>query len=378
MASVPQRASRLRLGILGGGQLGRMLALAAHRLGVVPVVYADARGPASEAAAEFVEGPWAPGPALDAFLTSVDAVTYELEHFPREVAEYAEARVRLAPNAASLVAAQDRLLERELAARVGIPTAPYARVDRVEDLELVERTLGFPVLLKRRFGGYDGKGQALVARAEDFARAFESLGGAAIAEALVRFRREVSVIGVRSADGEVRVYPPAENLHVGGVLRRSEAPAPGLSRASVAHVEDYARRVLEALGYVGVIALELFETDDAWLLNEVAPRVHNSGHWTMDGAGTCQFENHVRAVLGLPLGSAAPRGPGENATTIMVNLLGSTPPLDALAAAPNTHVHLYGKEPRPGRKLGHVNVTGNAAERAAGIAALEQLGVPVR
>jgi 5-(carboxyamino)imidazole ribonucleotide synthase len=368
--STPTSAIAKRIGILGGGQLGQMLAASARALGLVPVVYAQEEGPATRAASEFVLGAWDDWAALDRFAGGVDVVTYELEHFPAATAEHVAARTRLAPNAASLVATQDRLHEKALAAKVGIPSAIFLAVDSAAAVEDVAKHVGFPCLLKRRFGGYDGRGQARANSAGDFAAAFGSLAGPAIAERLVPFEREVSVIAVRDVRGEVRVYPPTENHHVDGILRWSIAPAPAITPGDEATLTAYATRVLTAFDYVGVVTLEMFQTRDGWLLNELAPRVHNSGHWTIEGAEASQFENHVRAVAGLPLGSTE-----ACALSLMVNLIGDVPEVAALRSVPHANVHLYGKDPRPGRKLGHVSVTGSATDIAEARAAFAKLGL---
>jgi 5-(carboxyamino)imidazole ribonucleotide synthase len=216
--------------------------------------------------------------------------------------------------------------------------------------------IGFPCLLKRRVAGYDGRGQVLVQRPEDFAAACAAVGGPAIAERWVRWRREVSLLVARDAAGALAWYDPVENQHRDGILRVSRVPAAAIAPAALARLREQAAAVLTALDYVGVLTLELFETDEGWLVNELAPRVHNSGHWTIEGAETSQFENHVRALAGWPLGSPALRGPAA-----MVNLIGSVPPLADLLRVPGARVHLYGKAPRPGRKLGHVTVTASDA-----------------
>jgi 5-(carboxyamino)imidazole ribonucleotide synthase len=272
----------------------------------------------------------------------VDVLTYEFENVP--VAAVA-ALENVCPPPRALELSQDRLVEKRLLAELGIPTPRFG--------ESVADT-GLPALAKTRRLGYDGKGQRLVRTADEAARAVEELGGDVIFEELVEFRRELSILAVRSTRGETAFYPLVENEHAGGILRVSRAPAAG---APQAEAEGYAARLLDRLGYAGVLALELFETADGGLLaNELAPRVHNSGHWTIEGAVTSQFENHLRAILGLPLGPTAAL-PGGAA---MVNLIGDAPPLERLLAVPGAHVHLYGKAPRPGRKLGHVTLVGEA------------------
>ncbi|HUF01044.1 MAG TPA: 5-(carboxyamino)imidazole ribonucleotide synthase [Gaiellaceae bacterium] len=315
------------VGCIGGGQLGRMLALAGAPLGV-RMRFLD---PAPDACAgdvgELVVGAYDDPAALDRLAEGADAVTYEFENVPVEAAR----RVRAIPDARALELGQDRLVEKELFRRVGIETAPFGSL----------ADTGLPALVKSRRLGYDGKGQRVVALDEP-------LAPDELAEGIVAFDRELSVVAVRGRDGETRFYPLAENKHRGGILAVSRAPA---ADAPQREAEEIATRLLDELGYVGVLAVELFDVGGRLLANEFAPRVHNTGHWTIDGAETSQFESHVRAVLGLPLGSTAGRGP-----SVMVNLVGGAPPLDRLLAVPGARVHLYGKEPRPGRKVGHVTL----------------------
>jgi 5-(carboxyamino)imidazole ribonucleotide synthase len=254
------------------------------------------------------------------------------------------------------------LTEKELLASAGIATAPWSG-GRV--------AMAGGTLVKARRGGYDGRGQVLVPEGEDLALS-STLGDEVISEALVGFDRELSIVAARGIDGQVECYPVVENLHRDGILRRTTAPAPGLTLALQASAEALAHRFLEATEYVGVVAIELFQVGDDLLANEVAPRVHNSGHWTIEGAETSQFEQHLRAVTGLPLGSPAARG-----ESVMVNLIGDLPEVATLLRVPGAHVHLYGKSPRPARKLGHVTVTApDAGELAARLDALADLALP--
>lgn len=345
-----------RLGILGSGQLGALLAAAARRLGVEAHVFAHEPGPALAVAARGEIAAWDDERALARFAGSVDCVTYELEHVPLATARRLAERVPLQPSLAALEAAGDRWRERRLLAALGLPQTAWARVDGPADVATVAGEIGFPCLLKRRVAGYDGRGQVLVQRPEDFAAACAAVGGPAIAERWVRWRREVSLLVARGAAGALAWYDPVENQHRDGILRVSRVPAAAIAPAALARLREQAAAVLTALDYVGVLTLELFETDEGWLVNELAPRVHNSGHWTIEGAETSQFENHVRALAGWPLGSPALRGPAA-----MVNLIGSVPPLADLLRVPGARVHLYGKAPRPGRKLGHVTVIASDA-----------------
>lgn len=342
----------MRLGILGSGQLGMMLAAAARRLHIEPTLYSPRTGPASDVVREAVHAPWEDADALKRFASAVDVCTYELEQLPLETALWAAEVTQVCPPPVALEKMQDRLEERALLASLGIPTARYVPVRSSADLAHAEREVGFPMVLKRAQGGYDGKSQARVRRSEELPEAFRELSGPCLAERLLDLRRELSIIVVRGKDGELRSYDPVENLHRGGILRLSRASAL-VDETLRAEIEDIARRVAEALSYVGVLTVELFDTDQGLLVNELAPRVHNSGHWTIEGAETSQFENHVRAISGLPLGSTTRRG-----ASAMLNVISEPPKrLRELLSLPGVAVHLYGKTPAPGRKLGHITVT---------------------
>jgi 5-(carboxyamino)imidazole ribonucleotide synthase len=329
------------VGCIGGGQLGRMLALAGAPLDVrfrfldpVPDACAGALG-------ELLVGPYDDPDLLDRLADGADAVTYEFENVPVDAAR----RVRAIPDARALDLGQDRLVEKELFRSLGIPTARFGSLD----------DSGLPALVKSRRLGYDGKGQRLV-------HSLAVLDDDELAEEVVPFDRELSIVAARGRDGETAFYPLVENEHRGGILAVARAPAPN---APQTEAEEIASKLLDALGYVGVLAVELFEVEGQLLANEFAPRVHNTGHWTIDGAVTSQFENHVRAVLELPLGSTEALG-----ASVMVNLVGEAPPLEQLLAVPGAHVHLYGKAPRAGRKLGHVTLVDADEERIAEVAGL--------
>jgi 5-(carboxyamino)imidazole ribonucleotide synthase len=338
--------------VLGGGQLGRMLGLAGIPLGLRFRFLDPAPDAPAGAVGELVVGAYDDPGALEQVARGADVVTYEFENVPVASARALAGRAPVLPPPEALEAAQDRLAEKRLFERLGIPVAPYVPVDREAELPGALEVVGLPAVLKARRLGYDGKGQAVLRSRGDVGRAWGAVGGApSILEALVPFERELSILAVRGRDGEVRVYPVVENLHHGGVLRVSRAPAPDLPDGLREAAAAYARRALEELGYVGVLAIELFQAGGELLANEMAPRVHNSGHWTIEGAATSQFENHLRAVLGLPLGAAEARSQAA-----MVNLIGRLPDPAALLAVPGAHLHLYGKSPRPGRKLGHVTV----------------------
>jgi 5-(carboxyamino)imidazole ribonucleotide synthase len=320
--------------VIGGGQLGRMLGLAGIPLGLSFRFLDPSPDAPAAAVGELLVGAYDDPEALVRLADGAEIVTYEFENVPVEAAR----RVRAVPAPAALEAAQDRLVEKRLFRRLGIPTVP-----------IDDEVTRFPALLKTRRLGYDGKGQRLVST-----RAAGTVPGHVL-EGLVPFDRELSLLAVRGRDGDTRFYPLAENVHEEGILRSSRVPAEGAPQALA---EDYATRLLDELGYVGVLALELFDVDGELLANELAPRVHNTGHWTIEGAVTSQFENHLRAILGLPLGSTAALAPAA-----LVNLIGTVPPLDGLLRIPGAHVHLYGKEPRPGRKLGHVTLLDATGER---------------
>ncbi len=278
-----------------------------------------------------------------------------------EAANFLAKRIPVYPPPAALEAAQDRLAEKDLFRKLGIATTDFVPVSNPGEFDAARRTLGLPAVLKTSRLGYDGKGQWILRTAQDVAKARSELPPVKlILERFVSFSRELSVLAVRSRNGETAIYPLVENHHRDGILRLSLAPAPRLDPAIQRAAESAARRVLESLKYVGVLTIEFFEHQGELLANEMAPRVHNSGHWTIEGAVTSQFENHLRAVLGLPLGSTGPAG-----HCAMLNLIGDLPDSSEVLAVPDTHLHLYGKSPRPGRKLGHVTLRAASPERLA-------------
>jgi 5-(carboxyamino)imidazole ribonucleotide synthase len=340
------------IGVLGGGQLGRMLALAGYPLGLHFRFLDPAPEAPAEHLADLIVGDFRDAGCLERFVRGVDLVTYEFENVPVDVAMSLQRTVPVYPPPAALEASQDRLNEKTLFRELGLRTAPFAAVDTRDDLGRAADRLGLPAILKTRRFGYDGKGQFLLRGPGDVDRAFLALSGVPLLlEGFVAFDRELSQVAARGRGGEVVFYPLVENHHGGGILRLSLAPAPGLTADLQQQGEDLTRRVLERLDYRGVLAIEFFQVGDRLVANEMAPRVHNSGHWTIEGAETSQFENHVRAVLGWPLGPTAIDCP-----CAMVNLIGTVPEVPALLATPGVHLHLYGKAPRPGRKLGHVTV----------------------
>jgi 5-(carboxyamino)imidazole ribonucleotide synthase len=349
------------IGILGGGQLGYMLALAGYPLGL----HFRFLDPSPEAPvgriAQRVTADYTDQTALEKFSTGLELVTYEFENVPVEAARFLAGRVPVYPPPAALETAQDRLAEKDLFRKLGIATTEFAPVSNPGELDAAVKTLGLPAVLKTSRMGYDGKGQWFLRTAQDVAKAKSEMPPVKlILERFVPFTRELSVLAVRSRNGESAIYPLVENHHRSGILRLSLAPAPRLEPSIQRAAENAARRVLESLKYVGVLAIEFFEHHGELLANEMAPRVHNSGHWTIEGAVTSQFENHLRAVLGLPLGSTGPAG-----HCAMLNLIGDLPDSSEVLAVPDAHLHLYGKSPRPGRKLGHVTLRAASPERLA-------------
>ena len=343
------------LGILGGGQLGRMLALAAARLGFdVAVLERDADSPAGRVSAHTIVGAYTDPEALKALAAIASVVTYEFENVPAEAVVILQGLgVEVAPGPEALAVAQDRIAEKQFLNASGAPTVAFMSADTAAEAQAATAEMGTPVLMKTRREGYDGKGQRWVEHAADAGRIFEALGGVpVILEAPAAFVRELSIIAARGRDGATAIYPLAENHHEGGILRRSLAPA-RVTPALAEQAERIAARILSGLDYVGVVGIELFELEDGQLLvNEIAPRVHNTGHWTQDGCEVDQFEQHIRAVAGWPLGPTAPHHRVE-----MLNLLGDEAGAWArLAQEPDTRLHLYGKrQAKPGRKMGHVN-----------------------
>jgi 5-(carboxyamino)imidazole ribonucleotide synthase len=345
------------IGILGSGQLGRMLALAAARLGLKTHIYCEESGPAFDVATLTTKARFDDPVALSAFAGKVDAVTYEFENVAVDTARHLAGLVPVRPGAKALEVAQDRLVEKQFIAALGIAVAPFYAIDAPAQLAAALSVLAGPAILKTRRLGYDGKGQASLAPGEDAVAAWERIGArSAVLERRIDFALELSALVVRGAAGELAFYDCPRNTHENGILRRSVVPS-GLPGADLARARDIAGTIAAALDYVGVLAVEMFylgpETPpaDRLMVNEIAPRVHNSGHWTIDACAISQFENHMRAVAGWPLGSAKCHSDAE-----MLNLIGKEA-LDwaRLAAEPGVCLHLYGKrDARPGRKMGHV------------------------
>ena len=351
MADLPVLAPRATIGILGGGQLGRMLAQAATKLGLRSHIYAPEADSCAFAVADgHTIAAYEDEAALARFASAVDVVTYEFENVPAATAKFIAARKPVLPNPKVLETTQDRLAEKKFVNRLGIATAPFAEVNSEGDLKAAIEKVGVPAVLKTRRLGYDGKGQAAIRTPSEAAAAWRAVGAKpSILEGFIDFVREISVVAARGRTGEVVAYEPIENDHRNHILHHSRVPAaiaPKLAEEAVA----VAKKIADALGYVGVIAVEMFVTrDDRLLVNELAPRVHNSGHWTLDGASVSQFEQHLRAISGWPL--AHPRRLGK---VEMTNLIGDEV-TSAPSPAPGVAVHLYGKgEARLGRKMGHV------------------------
>ncbi len=348
----------VRVGVLGGGQLGRMLALAGVPLGMRFTFYDPSDQASAAHVGTLIVGSYDDDAALDRFCADVDVVTYEFENVPVRAAEYVAARRPVWPPVETLRVAQDRVCEKECFRGLGIPTAPFAAVDTREELHGAVSAIGLPGVLKTRTLGYDGKGQCVIRELGEIDTAWQALGGVPlIYEGFVTFTRELSILAARGGDGTSAFYPLIENVHSEGILRCSIAPALSVDAAMQQLANEYATRVLGALHYVGVLAIELFETPNGLVANEMAPRVHNSGHWTIEGAETSQFENHLRAVCGLPLGC-----PDMVGAAAMLNIIGTVPPVGDVLSVADTHLHLYGKRQALRRKLGHVTVRSSRAE----------------
>lgn len=342
------------IGILGGGQLGRMLAVAGAELGFDIHVYEpEPDCPASRVAARTYTAPWDDVGAVHGFAERCDAITYEFENVPVETVAAASAVCELRPGARSLELTQDRMVEKTFINEAGVPTVPFAPVDDLASLHAALELTGYPALLKTRRFGYDGKGQAWIRKADEAEAAWRAIGEqAAILEGAAAFTRELSVVAARSVEGELLAYALAENDHGEGILRTSRAPAPGVDATIQARALEIAAAIGHGLNHVGVFAVELFELEDGTLLvNEIAPRVHNTGHWTSDACPCGQFEQHMRAVAGWPLGDAK-----AHSRAVMTNLIGHDADRWAeISADPNARLHLYGKrETRAARKMGHV------------------------
>jgi 5-(carboxyamino)imidazole ribonucleotide synthase len=341
------------IGILGGGQLGRMLSVAASRLGYKTHIFEpSANPPAADVAHALTTASYDDLAALRAFAASVDVITYEFENIPTAALDALEAIRPIRPNRRALAISQDRLLEKDFLTGLGLTCAPYAPVATAADLDAAIATIGAPAILKTTRLGYDGKGQARIKSAADAPSAFAAMAGApSVLEGFINFSHEVSVIAARGLDGSVACYDPGENVHKDGILSTTTLPA-RLSPSQRTDAILLAARILNALDYVGVMGVELFVTPQGLIVNEIAPRVHNSGHWTQNGCAVDQFEQHIRAVAGLPLGDGT-----RHSDVVMENLIGDDiDRIPAILRERDAALHLYGKaEARPGRKMGHVN-----------------------
>ena len=367
----------MTIGILGGGQLGYMIALAGYPLGLhFRFLDPSPEAPVGRIATR-ITAPFTDRSALKKFAHGLELVTYEFENVPVETARFLGEHVPVLPPPAALEAAQDRLAEKNLFRRLDIPVTHFAPVSDGKSFDAAVKDVGLPSILKTCRMGYDGKGQWPLRTAEDIARARTELAGELasaqkadgdaanrdarfILERFVPFTRELSILSVRSRSGETAFYPLIENHHRGGILRLSLAPAPRLEPALQQFAQEVAKRVFDALNYAGVLAIEFFEHEGRLLANEMAPRVHNSGHWTIEGAVTSQFENHLRAVMDYPLGTTSAIG-----CSAMMNLIGELPDSSEVLAVRDAHVHLYSKSPRAGRKLGHVTLRASSTEQLA-------------
>jgi 5-(carboxyamino)imidazole ribonucleotide synthase len=357
----------MKIGVIGGGQLGRMLALAGTPLGMRFAFLDPAPDACAAALGEHLQGEYSDQEQLRQLASTVDLVTFEFESVPAETVAFLSSFVPVYPSADALRIARDRWFEKSLFRELGIPTPEFADIQSQADLDAAVASIGLPAVLKTRTLGYDGKGQKVLRSPGDVAGAFAELGCVpCLLEGFVPFTGEVSLVAVRARDGQTRFYPLSHNNHEAGILTLSVAssdhPLQGLA-------QDYLSRVLDKLDYVGVLAFEFFEVDGGLKANEIAPRVHNSGHWTIEGAECSQFENHLRAIAGLPLGSTAKVG--ESA---MVNFIGEVPPVEQAVAIEGCHLHHYGKAFKPGRKVGHATLRGiDQASLHAGIAKVQEL-----
>jgi len=345
----------MKIGILGGGQLARMIALAGYPLDLQFIILDPSADAGAVKLGQHLHGAYDDQNLLAQLAEQADIVTYEFENVPAEVAQFLAAQTQVYPAPNALAVAQDRFTEKDFFHQLNIPTAHYAAINSLDDLSSAMTTIGYPAILKSRRMGYDGKGQVVIKNAEILATAWESMQGCpAIIESWVPFQREVSIIAARNPNGEVVYYPLSENKHEQGILRIAECRSDDPLQTQA---ENYVTRLLDKLDYVGVIALELFDVDGQLLANEFAPRVHNSGHWTIEGTETSQFENHLRAILNLPLGSTEAR-----AYAGMVNFIGGMAETKAVMAIPNAHYHLYAKASRKGRKVAHATVLAQTPE----------------
>lgn len=348
----------MKIGILGSGQLGKMLAEAAHNLNHEVFVYSPCSGPAFDVVQNCITATWDDQAALKNFFQSVDVVTYELEQLPLVSFESLPSSLNVFPNTQALKIAQNRFLEKSFCDNLDIPVAKFHKLESNADVEIIANTFSFPLLLKTSEGGYDGKGQKKISSATELQAVFQDWQCPCIVEEIVNWQREVSLVSTRSQSGEVVFYSPIENHHAEGILRWSLSPCE-ISKEQTQTLQSYAKTLLEKLDYVGTLAVEFFQTNDGFFMNEMAPRVHNSGHLTIEGTKTSQFENHIRAITGMPLGGTTPQN-----TAVMYNLIGKMPDPLPDSQSRNAVLHDYKKAPRPGRKLAHMTFTFEHLEAA--------------
>lgn len=364
----------MRIGIIGAGQLGRMLALAGYPLGLRFTFLDPSADACATQVGDHIRGAYDDPAKLKQLADAVDVITFEFENVPTTTLDAIAKLKPFHPPVAALGASQDRLTEKTLFRKLGIPTPEFRAVDSLADLESAVTEIGVPGILKTRRLGYDGRGQFRIKKPSDIAAAWQALQGAPlIYEGFVAFTREVSIIGARSAKGEIALYPLSENVHRDGILHTTRAPY--RQAALQKQAEAYLRKLLKHFNYVGVLTIEFFVLRGKLVANEMAPRVHNSGHATIEGSTSSQFENHLRAICGLPLGSTAPTG-----HSAMLNFVGEIPAVATALKQPGVHLHHYGKDSRPGRKLGHATVVSRTpAERDQALATLvRSSGKPVR
>ncbi|GAB5495638.1 MAG: 5-(carboxyamino)imidazole ribonucleotide synthase [Phycisphaerales bacterium] len=358
------------LGILGGGQLAQMMARAANPLGIRCIAYDPSPDACARSDAELVTGLFDDTNKLRSFAEMSDVITYEFENVPNKAVDELGSIRPIHPQPEALRISSNRVEEKSFFEKCGVPVGPYRAIEGPESLRRASEELGFPAVLKSNSGGYDGKGQFVLHTEDELENALAQIGDTPfIYEAFVPFTRELSVIACRASDGALVTYPLAQNTHQHGILVRSDAPAsvePELGEQA----RTAAQRIGDALDYVGVFAVELFDVGGRLLANEMAPRVHNTGHWTIEGAATSQFENHVRAVMGLPLGPTDVSG-----YSVMLNIIGAMPDLELPQDSSRAALHSYGKDPRPGRKIGHITVTDSDTEACLATASKVQMGL---
>jgi len=348
----------MKIGVLGSGQLGRMLALSAYPLGhEMCFLASSAEDPSSLLGNIFIQN--GSQEIIEDFANNSDVVTYESENTAISIVKEISQKTTVFPSAKSLYTTQHRGREKSLFDKLNIPCAPYQMVNNLSELKIAVENIGLPAILKTATDGYDGKGQFLIQSDSQLDQAWKSMSGVeSILEGFVNFKRELSLVAVRGVDNSHEYYPLVENSHHNGILRLTIAPAQNISPKLQQQAESYMRSLLDEMNHVGVLTIELFETDNNLVVNEMAPRVHNSGHWTIEGARTSQFENHIRAITETPLGDTS----CTHKYSAMINIIGEQGPIDKALTLKNAHLHLYNKTEREGRKLGHITITANTVD----------------